>query len=834
MRPDLRAEARYALRAFRRQPAFATGIILTFALAIGVNATMFGLVSRLMLSPPPGIRDADAVARIGYRHLTEDGEEFVMSTGSYPAFRAVQSVSGAFDVVAASRADSVTVGSGTELSRVAALGVSGEYFHLLGAAPMLGRLIAASDDAGAAGGRVVVLGHGYWRMAFGGDRGVIGREIVLDDQPFTIVGVAPPGFNGDGQSAIALYVPLSSTMPDGNAWQSNHGMNIVSLIVRLRRGVTPAMASAMAHGAMVAESDAAGSVSVPRLDIVSVVPGSEARQSPQAKIALWLTAVSLVVLLVAIANAGTLLSLRAARRRREIAVRVVMGAGYGDLARGLLTESMLLAMAGAAAGMLLARLFSSLLRATLLPNLAADGSFVSAGVLAAATALALLAGMLAGVVPLAVLRRTDLTSDLKAGGAHGASARLGRHKVLVAVQTALCTVLLAGAALFVRSLQRVQGQDLGFDSKALLYATLEFRGHVAGVERDRAHHEIVRRLNALPGVRASVVQGIPFGPHAIPPLSIPGMTETPNIGGQIPIMYGATPDFLESMRVKLLAGRTIARSDTRGARNVLLVNETMARTIWPGRSPLGQCVRIGFGSFPPQEDGNPADAAPCREVVGVVKDLRARSLRPEGNEDHLMQYYVPFEQLPEPPIPDPQFVNALLIRASGDPARAASQIQRAIREASPLAVYAHVGQYQDLIDPQLRSWRLGARLFTAFGMLALTIAAVGLFGVVSYVVTQRVQEIGIRLALGGPRRGVVGLVIADSLRVVGAGLAIGVAGALALGPLVASMLFQTSPREPASLIAAGSVLLLTALVASAWPAWRASRTDPLVALRADG
>ena len=259
----------------------------------------------------------------------------------------------------------------------------------------------------------------------------------------------------------------------------------------------------------------------------------------------------------------------------------------------------------------------------------------------------------------------------------------------------------------------------------------------------------------------------------------------------------------------------------------------MARTAWPNSSPLGQCVRVGFATFPPTGEGNPADGAPCRRVIGIVRDTRARSLRPENNEDSLMQYYVPFNQIPEPPMPDASHTMGLLVRVRGDAEASAGQVQRAIQSSSSMRLYAHVRPYQDFIDPQLRSWRLGATVFTAFGFLALAIAVVGVFAVVSYVVSQRAREMGVRLALGATRRDVTALVVRDSARLVGVGLVAGTVLALAAGPLVASQLFQTSPREPASIALAALVLGGVTIVASFWPAWHAGSVNPVKTLGAD-
>jgi predicted permease len=539
-----------------------------------------------------------------------------------------------------------------------------------------------------------------------------------------------------------------------------------------------------------------------------------------------------VVLLIATANVGTLLLLRTAKRRRDVAVRIALGASHARLARQALVESVLLALLGAVVGLILARWFSGIVRVTLLPNLAPTDRVIDGTVLIVSVVAATGAGLLAGMSPLAQLGRRDLSAELRTGG-HGASGRFVFQNALVALQVALCTLLLVGAGLFVHSLQRVQSQDLGFSTAHLLYVTLDFRGQVSGLDRDFVHAEAAHRLETLPGVTGvTVVEGMPFSSHHIPPISVPGVPSFLSSGVQPPIMYGATPSYLEMMDVTLRQGRLITASDRRGTPLVVLVNETMARSLWPGQRAVGKCVRAGYASSFDSDPETMADAAPCREVVGVVRDSRARSLRIERNEAKLMQYYVPFAQIPVPPVPDFAVVHGILIRTA-DPARLASSVQRAIQSTATLPVYARVRPYQDLIDPQLRSWRLGATLFSAFGVLALGIAAVGLFGVVSYLVTQRTQEIGVRLALGGTGLTVGRLVVWDAVRMAAIGAGAGLVLAMAGAPLVQSMLFQTSAREPVSAIGAALVLLLVAIAAAAVPAWRASQVSPMTALRTD-
>jgi hypothetical protein len=374
---------------------------------------------------------------------------------------------------------------------------------------------------------------------------------------------------------------------------TNHGMKVVSLAVRLRDEVSLAAARTIATAAVRGESSADRATL--SIDLDPVVPGASSRQSAQSRIALWLVAVSLIVLLIATANVGTLLSLRAARRRREIALRIAIGAGRGDLARQLVSESVLLAAAGAAAGILLSHWFSGIIRSTLLPTLAPTTEFIDARVLATSIIAAGGAGVLAALAPIAQVGDgwgSDLAAELRTGGT-GASARMRFQNALVTIQVALCTVLVVGAALFVRSLDRVQSQDLGFSAEHLLYVTLDFHGFVPSSERDAAYFAAVDRVRGLAGVTgATVAAGIPFGPHNIPPMSIPNLPWPPaNV--QIPIMYAATPDYLDIMRVRLMSGRLFSVRDTRGSPQVVLVNESLARAAWPGGSALGKCVRVG-------------------------------------------------------------------------------------------------------------------------------------------------------------------------------------------------------------------------------------------------
>ena len=835
---DIAADARYAVRSLRREPTFCAGVILTFALAIGANAAMFGLVERLMLAAPPGIHDAARVVRLELGFAVDDGQTYRMSTTSYPTFRLVATQTAAFNDVAAVSPDTMTLGQGADLTEVSVVRATGRYFAVLGVQPARGRFFGPADDAVPDGNPVVVLGHAYWQRRFAGDANVLGTQLVIDDVGYTVIGVAPRDFNGDALAPVDLYIPLSAAMrARGAGWWSERHTNVVAVLARLREGVSARVAESMVTTALRSDPEAYSGERLATVSFQSLLPGKSARSTEQGRIALWLSGVSLVVLLIATANVGTLLLLRAARRRRELAVRVALGAGRARLARQSVVESVLLAVIGGVIGLVLARWFADVVRVTLLPNLAPTDRVVDSTVLSVSILASVGAGIIAGLSPLAHLGTRKLAAELRSGSGHGASGRFLFQNALVALQVALSALLVVGSGLFVRSLQRVQSQDLGFSTSRLLHVTLDIHGTLPALERDAIHERAAQHVATLPGVTgATLVEGMPFSSHHIPPISVPGVPNLAQTGRQLPIMYAATPAYLDMMGVVLRDGRRFTAQDERAAPLVVLVNETMARTLWPGQSALGKCVRAGYpAQFDPDNDDpmSMAEHAPCRTVVGVVKDSRARSLRLEGSEDKLMQYYVPFAQIPAPPFPNFARAHGILVRTAKDPAELASAVQRAIQSTSTVGVYAHVRPYQELIDPQLRSWRLGATLFTVFGLLALGIASVGLFGVISYLVAQRTQEIGVRLALGGSGGAVARLVVRDAARMAAIGVAAGLILAIVCAPLVQSMLFQTSARNPATMLAAAVVLLVVAVAAAAIPAWRASRVSPMTALRAD-
>ena len=819
---------RYAVRSLRREPALVIGAILTIAISIAVNAAMIGLVTRLMFSDPEGVTGADRVARVALQMEDRDGERFVMSTTSYPVFRAL-GTTGAFASAAAVRDMKIVWGRGGDAREIAAIAASGDYFTTLGARAAAGRFFGAQEDQLPTGTAVAVLSHTFWKNRYASDPRTIGAVITLAGEPYVVIGVAPQGFTGDALAPVDVFIPLSAAMRGSTNWSTEPALNLVSVVGRLADGVSLQQVSELATSRLRAADVRKGIAGVALRPLVS----DDIRASTRGRIALWLAAVSVIVLIIASANVATLLVLRSVRKRRDVAIRLALGASRRDLAAQSVVEGLLLAGAGGAAGLMLSTWLADIVRVTLLPDLAPSARVLDPRVLTVSIVLALLAGTAAALAPVMLLRRQSVARELHGGaGTLGSARQSAAQHVLIGVQVALCSVLLVGAGLFVRSLQRVQSQELGFSPDHLLFVELDFRDRLPAAERDAVYADLARAVTSLRGVTgATIAQAMPFGSFHVPPISVPGRSTPPAAGEQLPFMYASTPEYLELMRVGLLEGRLLDARDRRGSALVVLVNQTMAREVWPGESAIGKCIRVGFD---PAVEPSPLAPAtlPCRQVVGVVRDSRARSVRRSGREASMMQYYVPFEQLPPFPFGEAASVNGLVVGVA-DPDRLASAVQRFIQSSSMADVYARVRPYQDLLDPQMRPWKLGASVFVGFGVLALCITAVGLFAVIAYLVSQRTREIGLRLALGGERSRIGGAVVLAALRMVGLGVAAGVGVSLLAGPALRDLLFETSPRDGAVLVTTVLTCLLVTTAAAAIPAWRAARVSPLVALRSD-
>ena len=809
-------DLRYSLRQLRRSPGFTASVIVTLGLGLGANAAMFGLLDRLLLRPPAHVREPEQVRRV-YLHIPEGNREAIVSEISYRRLTELQrGAAGAIDLAGMVQ-NPVVVGEAEETREIRGAIVSPNFFPMLGVRPHLGRFI----DSGDAGAQQVVLGFDWWRNAYGSDSTVIGRTLRIGTGRFTVVGVAPPDFTGVEISAVDAWLSALAAraiwthLPP--EWTNEHSFSFLSLVGRLRNGVSASQAADQL-GAAYRQSletqggpDAAGATrSGARLYPALLQRGPE--RNDDTRVAIWLGAVAFVVLLLACTNVANLLLARAVDRQGEVAIRLALGVSRGRLVRQLLLETAILAVAGAVAGLALAQFTERALRASILGGAAVADSGLDTRTLVFAMAMAVLACLLSGLGPSWFATRTDLRAMLSAAG-RGIRRSSRFRTALLVTQTALSTVLLIGAGLFVRSLVAAQSTRLGYDADRLVILTVRNRtadrasGGTAAVYRDLA-----TRVRAMPGVvAAATTMQIPFAISGGTYIDVPGIDSVERLGNFR--LNGVGDGYFETAGTRILRGRGLANTDRRGTPLVMVVSDSMARTLWPGRDAIGQCVKVGGPTFP------------CSEVVGVAENVHQYEIRQESS----LQYWFPESQ--------EQGNNSgafgVLVRVDGDPSRLAPALRRALLPSLPQALHLTVRPLGTSVERALRPWRLGATMFTAFGALGLLIAMVGLFSALAYAVSQRRREFGVRVALGARSGGIVGMVLGHGLRLTAAGMAIGVAIALAAGGRLAPLLLGVGPRDPVVTLGVALALGVTALLAGLIPAWRASRVDPADALRSE-
>lgn len=808
----LTQDLRYALRTLLRTPTLTVAAIVCLALGIGANATIFGVVDTLLFRPPAHVEDPDRVVRLYFRKTPPGFGTYTTSTTGYPLFTALRDSAHAFQSVAAfTHGQGASLGRGPEAKPIKLSLVSATFFPLLGVRPALGRFFGPDEDRQGVA-PVVVLSHGFWRRQFGGDSSVLGQSVPLGKGTYTIVGVAPPGFFGIDLQNVDGWAPIAAATPDlmGPSWLTR-GSFFLQTVGRLRPGATPVQAAHEATLVFRAEDAFTGN---PDSNATALLGPIQAARGPEmskdAKVASWLAAVAAIVLIIACANVVNILLARAVQRRQEIAIRRAMGAGRRDLARQLFTESALLALTGAGGAVLVALWTGPVVRAFLLRDVPAAATTVDLRVLLFTGIIALLVGLLTGLAPALRVGREDLTHSLKGGVREGRYQHGTLRSLLLATQVALTLALLVGAGLFARSLRSVRDIDLGFEPERVLTASVDFRA--AGFSRPEANRLYLRmleRVERLPDVEhAAVSVGSPFGWSMARGLVIPGRDSLPRLKGGGPYRQAITPTYFATMGARV-RGRDFMSVDERA--KVAIVNESMARAIWPGENVIGKCIQDGDRH------------APCSEVIGVVSDAHRYAVV----EDPAAMYYVPLVPGEE------DGITALLVRARGQPEDLAEAVRREMQSVQNDLPFAQVVPLADLVAPSIRPWRLGTTMFGLFALLALVLAAVGLYGVLAYTVGQRTHELGVRIALGAQRDDVVRMVVRQGVRVTGLGVAAGAVVALLGGRAVASLLYGVSPHDPAVLVVAGLVLLVVAMLASYLPARRASRVDPMVALRTE-
>jgi len=802
----LAQDLRYALRTFARSPALVAAAVVCLALGIGANATIFGVVDTLLFRAPPHVQDPAHVTRLYFRRNFPPFGTWASSITGYPMYTSVRDGAHAFDGVAAfTYAQRASLGRGADAKRVDLVLASASFFPLLGVRPIVGRFFTADEDR-PGGPALVLLSFSFWHAAFGGDSAVIGRQLQLGRGSYTVIGVTPERFTGVNLQNVDVWAPIAAATPEFMGPGSmNRGSAFLEIIGRLGSG---GAATAAREATVVFRADdvysGRDSNAVVLLGPIQHARGPEMSQN--AKVSIWLAAVALIVLLVACANVANLLLAKSLQRQREVAIRLALGAGWWRLTRQVLIESLVLAIAGGIAALFVTLWTGPLIRAFLLPDTPAFTEPLDARVIAFTAAVALFTGIVVGAVPGWQLARRDLTPALKAGAGEGRYQRSGLRSALLVAQVALTVVLIIGAGLFTRSLRNVEGQNFGFDPAHTLLATIDLRA--AGytpAQINAVHLKILARLEALPGIEAAAATvAHPLGYATAWSVSVPGRDSIPRLPSGGPYYQQVTPGYFAAIGTPV-RGRAFTSADRAGS--VAIVNETMSRLLWPGENAIGKCFVAGEKT--------------CVEVIGVVPDARRFS----AVEDASMIFYVPFSGNSD------QYITALVARTRGRPEDWIGPIRSAIQETAPNLPFASVTPLADLLAPSIRPWRLGSAMFAGFALLALVLSAVGLYGVLNYVVTQRTHEMGVRVAMGAQRWDVQRLMVSHGVRVAAIGAAFGALAGLVAGRVLSSLLYGVSPRDPLVLLVALLVPVVVAAIASYLPARRASRVDPMIALR---
>jgi predicted permease len=793
-----------AVRSARRQGSFSAAVILILALGIGANAAMFRIVDRLLLAAPRHVVDPGTVARV----VIEDGDARSpgMSLRDMHDLAEHRGLAG----FAAYAPRDLTVGSGADATRIRAVVASASLLPLLGVHPALGRLSGPEDDREGADG-TVVLSHEYWRRALGADRGVLGGTLEIGGEPFQVVGVLPPGFTGVDLAPVDAWLPLTaaeSRLRPEASWRffrDQRGARGLRIVVRLAPGVGAQAAGAEATG-IVRSAYAASERYVPeRVVFDPVLADRGPRPSADSKIARWLAGVTVLVLLIACANVANLFLAHTARRHREVALRLALGISRGRLLAEFVTTSVLLALAGGALAFAVERWVGGAVQRLLLPSVFFPAGAAEGRVLMYTAGVAVLAGVVSAVVPALVSARTRLASALQ-GGPRASRGRSRLGSALVVLQASASVILLVGAGLFLRSMHEVRGLEMGVDLDRVIQARIEWASGVPGSVQDALTAEAVERLEELPGVESAAgAAPFTFGVPLRGAVEVPGLEPALDVA---PVVNQVTPGYFRTVGLGIVEGRGLEATDGPDDPPVAVVSRTMARALWPEGSGVGRCFLMRGAS-----DGD------CTTVVGVAEDAS----RGRIEDEDFMAFYLPIAQTGG--------YGAIYVRSRGDAIAFAERVSLFLRAFSPEVRYASAQTLREILDPQIRSWKLGAWLFSAFGLLALLVASLGLYSVLTFEVATRTRELGIRSALGAESRQLLRGVLIDGTGVAGIGVVLGVLIAYLAAPRIDGLLFDVSARDPAVMVAAAVTLLAVAALASLVPAVRATRVHPATVLR---
>jgi putative ABC transport system permease protein len=802
MLTSLLRDLQYSFRTLARNPGFSCVSVVALALGIGANTAIFTVVNSVLLQPLR-FQKPEQLTVVRERNLKAGFPQFSLSPGNYVDFR---DHNHSFSGIAAFGSQGLNLSGGAEPERLRGARVSVEFFEVLGSTPELGRTFTVQEMQ--PGSHVAILSYGLWQRRFSGMRDVLGQAMKLNDELYTVIGVMPTEFQFPARAEI--WTPLAL---DSQSWQQRGG-HYLGGIGRLKDGASITSAQTDLNTiAGRAEQQFPNSNAGWDTTLRSLQESIVGKIRPAM---FTLTASVGFVLLIACVNLANLLLSRSASRRREIGIRSSLGAGRARLIRQLLTESLVLAGLGATVGLGIAwagtRVLTNL-SPTILPR--ANEIALDGWALGFTAGIAVLTGVLFGLAPAIQLAKIDLASSLREGG-RGNAIGFRRHRLrsaLVVGEVALALVLLMGAGLLMRSFYQLQSIDLGFDPHDVLTfrTNLPQAKYKSDEQQAAFYHRALERIRAVPGVAvAGAAQIFPLaGDDYI--LSFVQLGKPPVAVGDQPsaAYYVATPGYFGALRIPVMRGRDFTEHDDAAAPPVIIISESMARQFYPNENPLGQRIQIGNGSKP-------------AEIVGIVGDVRDQELESKGRA----AMYEPAAQVPFGSM-------YFAIRAEREPAALISAVRAIFRDLDAELPLDAVGTVDSLVTTSLSQRRFSMLLMSIFAGLAVALAMVGIYGVISYAVTQATQEIGIRMALGAQRRDVLRMVFSYAGVLIASGLAIGVGVALGTGRFLTSQLFEVKPTDPETYAVVALVLLATGLLACCIPALRAMRVDPLVALRTD-
>jgi putative ABC transport system permease protein len=795
-------DIRHALRMLAHSPGFSLVAVLTFALGIGVNTAVFSVFNGVLLRPLP-YSDPDRITMVWMDNRRQNIKEDITS---YPNFRDWRDQSASFTYMAAYSPSSFNLTGSDEPERLIGAQVTASFFDVIGVRPLLGRVFTAQQET-PGNDAVVVLSHGLWQRRFGGAPDALGRTILLSGRPHEVIGVMPQALQHPANAE--LWKPLAP--PEGV--RESRGSFWLPVIGRLKPGVTPEQAQTEMNGITARLEEA---YPTNRGFGAYVVPLHRQLVGDIERSLVVLLAAVGFVLLIACANLGNLMLGRTAARRKELAIRTALGARRLRLVRQIVTETLVLALTGSVLGLLFAYWatgFFIALGGESIPR--PDAIAIDGRVLAFALALAGVAALLAGLVPALQASRAHVVEHLREGGREGGApaSRRTRH-VLVAAEVALAFVLLAGAGLLLRTLWSMQQVDRGMQPAGIAKATISLPSALyAGPAEVRGFYaRVLERVRALPNVEsAATATGVlqPLiansGVYSIEGRPLPPPEERVEYPVEV-----VSPGFFETLGVAMAAGRTFSEQDHADAPRAVMINETLARIGWPGQDPIGRRMRAG----------DDTSQAPWMTVVGVIRDVRradvTRAIRPE-------LYMCSLQVTPR--------TQMLIVRTKGEPTAILPDLRREVRALNPQLPLFEVGTLTEDFSETLTSPRFRAILLAGFALIALALATIGIYGVTAHAVSQRTHEVGIRMALGARGADVRQLMLAQHLRPVLLGVAIGVAAALAMSRYLQTLVYGVGATDPATFAVMAVALVLVAVAACWIPAQRATRVDPLVALR---